>query len=126
MYVDTIKGSLIIVIDQKTIRRSQMNSNIKLPLVQDDLLNDSAISAASPEDMNALFRNVSASDLARGILVSYSGMPSFTQIGMPVCSTKDIRIGTSTKPATSRVSQYTYTGKLNTMDGRIPYCPFCG
>ncbi len=103
-----------------------MNSNIKLPLVQDDLLNDSAISTASPEDMNALFGNVSAPDLARGILVSYSGMPSFTQIGMPVCSAKDIRIGTSTKPATSRVSQYTYTGKLNTMDGKIPYCPFCG
>ena len=33
-----------------------MNSNIKLPLVQDDLLNDSAISTASPEDMNALLR----------------------------------------------------------------------
>lgn len=103
-----------------------MNINIKQPLVQDQLFNDSVISTASFDDVNALFSGMSQSDLARGILVSYSGMPSFTQTGMPVCSTKDIRIGTSTRPATSRVSQYTYAGKLNTMDGKILYCPECG
>ena len=103
-----------------------MNSNIKQPLVQDQLFNDSDISTASFDDVNALFSGMSQSDLARGILVSYSGMSSFTQTGMPVCSTKDIRIGTSTRPATSRVSQYTYSGKLNTMDGKILYCPECG
>ena len=75
-----------------------MNSNIKQPLVQDQLFNDSDISTASFDDVNALFSGMSQSDLARGILVSYSGM----------------------------VSQYTYSGKLNTMDGKILYCPECG
>ena len=67
-----------------------MNSNIKQPLVQDQLFNDSDISTASFDDVNALFSGMSQSDLARGILVSYSGMPSFTQPGMHYSQAQDL------------------------------------
>lgn len=84
------------------------------PLIQGELLDTRS------EDLRAdtydLIDSISDIQLLSGILTFSSGLPSFTQVGMPEMDVKEISVGTSSRPAKRKVTEYFFKGKLNRLN----------
>lgn len=80
------------------------------PLIQGELLDTRS------EDLRA--DTYDLIQLHSGILTFSSGLPSFTQVGMPEMAVKEISVGTSSRPAKRKVTEYFFKGKLNRLSGQ--------
>ena len=100
-----------------------MNVNTQ-PLIQEELLDTRSDDLRS--DAHDLIDSISDVQLQSGILTFSSGLPSFTQVGMPETAVKEISVGTSSRPARRSVTEYFFKGKLNRLNGQPIYCSCCG
>ena len=100
-----------------------MNINTQ-PLIQEELPDTKSEDFRA--DAHNLIDSISDIQLQRGILTFSSGLPSFTQVGMPETVVKEISVGTSSRPAKRSVTEYFFKGKLNHLHGQPVYCSCCG
>ena len=86
-----------------------MNVNTQ-PLIQGELIDTRSDDLRS--DAHDLIDSISDVQLQSGILTFSSGLPSFTQVGMPETAVKEISVGTSSRPARRSVTEYFFKGLL--------------
>ena len=80
------------------------------------------IGTTVPDDVTIAGKNIQA-----GVLISYSGMPSFRQEGMPESRNCRRNYGTKEKPRIREYVVTTYSGKNIDEDADTEiYCPCCG
>ena len=81
-----------------------MNVNTQ-PLIQEELL-DTRSDDLRSDAHDLIDSGISDVQLQSGILTFSSGLPSFTQVGMPETAVKEISMGTSSRPARRSVTEY--------------------
>lgn len=96
-----------------------MNVNTQ-PLIQGEFIDTRSDDLRS--DAHDLIDSISEVQLLQsGIITFSSGLPSFTQVGMPETAVKEIFMGTLSRPARRSVIEYLFKGKLNRLNEQ-PIC----
>ncbi|MEE8792626.1 MAG: ISL3 family transposase [Erysipelotrichaceae bacterium] len=107
-----------------------MNSTVMPPLVQEPMFDFRADEAR--KEAHDLIDSLTDYDVSRGLRLSFTGYPSFTQTKGADSVEVEINVGTSSKPCKRSVTKYIYKGCINTNIGSDDeertqlFCPHCG
>lgn len=96
----------------------------RFPLIQEPMFDDSG--ERRRKDVENLIAGTPNLELQKGVLMLQSGLPEFMQIGLPTILDKEVRVGTSTRPKTTRIQKFIFHGRSTALDGCEMYCPECG